>query len=112
MALRVFYQADVDPQPLRDATVSVIGYGNQGHAHALNLRDNGHRVLVGQRPTGPGHARAVADGFEPVSIPDATTRGDLLIVALPDEVMADVYDAEIGPHLRPESPNASARQQA
>ena len=100
MALLVHYAADVDPFVLSGKTVAVIGYGNQGRAHALNLRDSGVNVVVGQRPGGPNHARAMTDGLSPLSAGDATAKADLVIFALPDESMAAVYSSEIAPRLK------------
>lgn len=87
--------------PLRDKTIAVLGYGSQGHAHALNLRDSGLRVIVGQRPGSSRHAAAIAAGFETIDIADATKQADLLIFALPDDAMRDIYQRDIRPHLRP-----------
>lgn len=85
---------------LAGKTVAVLGYGAQGHAHALNLRDSGVSVIVVQRPNSARHRAAVADGFTPVSISDATKRADLLIFSLPDEAAPQLYRGEIAPHLR------------
>lgn len=111
MSMQVCYERDVEPGVLRSKTVAVIGYGNQGQAHARNLRDAGHRVVVAQRPGGPNHALAVEHGFQPVSVVEATRTGDLLILALPDETMAAVYDDEIAPYLRPAGPPETASPQ-
>lgn len=100
MPLPVYYSADADHAVLAGKTVAVIGYGNQGRAHALNLRDSRIRVVVGQRPGGPNHAKAIADGFSPMSAGDAAAQGDLVILALPDESMAAAYSAEIAPRLK------------
>jgi len=78
----------------------VVGYGNQGRAHALNLRDSGWDVVVGQRP-GPGFDRATADGFRPVAVADAVAAAELVILGLPDETAALAYEKEIAPVLRP-----------
>ena len=95
---KFYSQKDGSPKYLKGKTVAVIGYGNQGRAHALNLRDSGVRVVVGQRQ-GPGRRLAVKDGFKPVSIAEAGRQGDIAMVLLPDEVMADVYKRAIAPGL-------------
>ena len=100
MPLNVYYEADADPTILQSRTVAVLGYGSQGQAHAQNLRDAGCRVIVAQRPSGPNHALAIQHGFQPVSISEATKRADLLIFALPDEMMGDIFANEVAPHLR------------
>ncbi|TWT41773.1 Ketol-acid reductoisomerase [Phycisphaerae bacterium RAS1] len=84
---------------LADRTVAVLGFGAQGAAHALNLRDSGVRTIVGQRPGGPRHAAAAAQGFSPVSIAEAARQADLLILALPDDAAPAVFQSEILPHL-------------
>jgi len=99
MPLDVYYEKDANPALLRDRKVAVIGYGNQGHAHALNLRDSGVPVQVAQRP-GPNHDRAVADGFSPVDVERAARDADLLILALPDESIGAVFSAQIAANLR------------
>jgi ketol-acid reductoisomerase len=86
---------------LRDKTVGILGYGSQGQAHALNLRDSGCRVVVGQRPGGPRFDAAVEAGFEPLEIPNAVEAADLLVFALPDDVAPRLYEQQIRPHLRP-----------
>ncbi|NOS99483.1 MAG: ketol-acid reductoisomerase [Phycisphaerales bacterium] len=89
-----------DPNLFSDRTVAVLGYGNQGHAHALNLRDSGVCVVIGQRPAGRGYDRAVQEGFDPMTVPHAVERADLVILTLPDESAADVFDREIAPVMR------------
>ncbi|MGD2111639.1 MAG: ketol-acid reductoisomerase [Phycisphaerae bacterium] len=97
--MRIYREGDASLDGLRCVKVAVIGYGNQGHAHALNLRDSGVEVIVGQRE-GRGAERARGDGFEPVSIREAASLGDLVIVALPDECASEVYDGEIAPGMK------------
>ncbi len=99
MPLRIFRDADADPTRLRGRKVAVIGYGNQGRAHALNLRDSGVFVQIGQRP-GKGFEQARGDGLQPISVAEAAGACDLLILTLPDESAAEVYDKEIAPALQ------------
>ena len=99
MALTIYREEDADPEALRDSRIAIIGYGNQGRAHALNLRDSGMTVIVGQRE-GPGADRARADGFDPISVRSAATDGDLTVITLPDESAGAIYEAEIGPVIR------------
>ncbi len=100
MALTIYREQDADLTLLSDAVVAIIGYGNQGRAHALNLRDSGIDVRVGQR-AGPGGDRAVADGFTPLALAEASAAADLIILTLPDESAAGIYAEHVGPHLRP-----------
>lgn len=86
--------------PLLHRTVAVLGYGNQGHAHALNLRDSGVRVLVGARPNSAAGARAKDAEFEVRAHHEAAAGADLVILAIPDEVQADFYQSELHDSLR------------
>ncbi|MFQ5807938.1 MAG: ketol-acid reductoisomerase [Phycisphaerae bacterium] len=86
---------------LREKVVAVLGYGSQGQAHALNLRDSGCKVVVAQRPGGARFDAAVDAGFEPAEIPDAVNAADLLIFGLPDDVAPGVYEQQIRCYLRP-----------
>jgi len=87
---------EVSIEGILGKSVSIIGYGNQGKAHALNLRDSGVSIRIGARNT----TNAKLDGFEAVSIEEAAT-SELLIIALPDEVQPEVYEGSIEPHLQP-----------
>ncbi len=95
--LRIPEQAPIDP--LRGEPVTVVGFGNQGYAHALNLRESGLDVVVGTRPNSPSFHRASTLGFDCLPIPDAAKNAKLLILALPDEVQPQVYERDLAPHL-------------
>lgn len=95
-----FQEHDADPARLRGKVVAVLGYGNQGHAHALNLRDSGVEVLVAAREGGRGWRRAVEDGFEPLDFSGAARRADVLMLTLPDEVQAEVFARDVAPHWK------------
>jgi ketol-acid reductoisomerase len=99
MALTIHRQNEASLEPLLGKVVAVIGYGNQGRAHALNLRDSGLQVVVGQR-AGKSADRASEDGFEPLAVSEAARRADLVVLTLPDEAAADIYEREIAPSLR------------
>jgi len=92
---KVFYDADADLGALKGKAIAVLGYGSQGHAHALNLRDSGHEVVVGLRADSSSREKASADGLEVLEIADAASRGDVVMVLLPDEKQAEVWEAEI-----------------
>lgn len=92
----VFEYDQVSITRLDGKTVAVIGYGNQGRAHALNLRDSGVDVVVGTRDG----AKAIADKFEPLSIPEAVAAGDIVMVLLPDEVQKIVWEQQIEPAMK------------
>lgn len=96
---RLYYDADADPQVLEGRTVAILGYGNQGRAQALNLRDSGVAVIVGN--IRDAHfARAEVDGFRACSIAEATEAADVLFLLLPDEVQREVYHRELASRLR------------
>ncbi|MDZ4756030.1 MAG: ketol-acid reductoisomerase [Phycisphaerae bacterium] len=92
--------ADAPRTPLEGRRVALLGFGNQGRAHALNLRDSGINVLIGGRPNGNGCREADGLGFRTADLDGAAAEADLLIVSLPDEVHAEVYGRHIAPHLR------------
>lgn len=98
--MKVYYDSDADLNVLKNKTVAIIGYGSQGHAHAQNLRDSGVKVVVGQRPGGENYELAKQHGFEPVSAAEAAKQGDLIMILLPDEVQAQVYEQDIKPNLK------------
>jgi ketol-acid reductoisomerase len=101
MTARMYYDADADPAALADQTVAIIGYGSQGHAHALNLHDSGVRVVVGLAPGSKSRPLAEEAGLAVADVAEATRRADVVMLLVPDTAQKDVYDAEIGPNLRP-----------
>ncbi len=100
MTARMYYDADADPAALAGQTVAVIGYGSQGHAHALNLRDSGVSVVVGLAPGSKSRPLAEEAGLTVADVGAATRQADVVIILVPDTAQKDVYDAEIGPNLR------------
>ncbi len=98
--MQVFYERDADNSLIRARKVAVIGYGAQGHAHALNLRDSGVDVVVALHKSARRMADAERDGFAPIAVAEAAASCDVLVMCAPDEVMPDLYAAEIAPHLR------------
>jgi ketol-acid reductoisomerase len=99
--MRVLYERDADQSLIRNKSVAVIGYGAQGHAHALNLRDSGAaRVTVALHEGARRADQARADGFEVISVAEAARNCEVLVMCAPDEVLPDLYAAEIAPHLR------------
>jgi len=91
----IFYDSDADFSNLEGKTVAILGYGSQGHAHALNLKESGVDVVVGLREDSSSRADAEAEGLEVLSVADAASRGDVVMILLPDEKQAEVWEAEI-----------------
>ncbi len=96
---KVYYEKDGDLKNLSDKTVAIIGYGSQGHAHALNLRDSGVKVIVGLAPTSASRAKVVAQGLEVFDVSEATKRADVIMILVPDQTAKKVYNESIGPNL-------------
>src|SRR5438094_7772815 len=101
MAADIKYDKDVDPKALAGATIAVIGYGSQGHAHALNLRDSGHDVVVGLPAGSKSRARAEADGLAVREIEDAARNADVVVLLVPDQHHKKVYERAIKPFMAP-----------
>ena len=97
----VYGDADVDATCLQDKCVAIIGYGNQGRAQALNLRDSGVQVVVGLRPDSQQRAQATADGLEVGTIDAVVRAADVVMLLVPDEVMGNLYTQAIHPNLKP-----------
>jgi ketol-acid reductoisomerase len=99
--MKIYRDDYLSKNVLAERTISVLGYGNQGHAHALNMRESGARVVVGARPQGTAWRRAREDGFEPLPMAQAVEAADCIAVLLPDEVQETVFEQEITPALKP-----------
>jgi ketol-acid reductoisomerase len=99
--MKVFTERDTDLAHLRGKKVAVIGYGSQGHAHALNLKDSGIDVVVGLRPDSASRAKAEAAGLRVMPTAEAAAWGDVVMILVPDELAGDMYASEIAPGLTP-----------
>jgi ketol-acid reductoisomerase len=97
----IFYDADADLSKLEGKTVAILGYGSQGHAHALNLKEAGVGVVVGLRPDSSSRADAEAAGLEVADVAEAASRGDIVMILLPDEKQAEVWESEIRDGIAP-----------
>lgn len=95
----IFYAKDAHPEALQGKTIAVFGYGSQGQAQALNLRESGFNVIIGLDPTRPTAKRAKEEGFEVVSVVEAAKRGDYLQILTPDETQGEMYEELIKPYL-------------
>jgi ketol-acid reductoisomerase len=91
----IFYDKDADLSALEGKTVAILGYGSQGHAHALNLKDSGVEVVVGLRPDSSSRADAEKEGLEVLDVADAASQGDVVMILIPDEKQAQVWRDEI-----------------
>ena len=95
-----YYEKDGNLGLLQGKTVAIIGYGSQGHAHALNLRDSGASVVVGLHPGSKSAQKAEAAGLRVMSVADASKEADVIMVLVPDHIQADLYNAEIAPAMK------------
>ena len=96
---QMYYDADANLDLLNGKTVAIIGYGSQGHAHALNLKDSGVSVIVGLYPESKSIAKAEAEGLKVHNVADAAAAADMIMILLPDEVQRTIYENEIKPNL-------------
>lgn len=96
---KIYYEKDADLNVLKNKTVAIIGYGNQGHAQAQNLRDSGVSVIIGLIKD-PSWSQAEQAGFKVMTIPEAAKAGDIVHMLIPDEIQGDVYKRDIAPNLK------------
>ncbi|MDA1016210.1 MAG: ketol-acid reductoisomerase [Planctomycetota bacterium] len=99
MPAKIFYDDDADLSLLKNKTITILGYGSQGHAQAQNLKDSGCTVIVGQRKGSANYDLAVSHGFDPLPLAEATAAGDMVNILLPDEVQGDLFRSDIRPNL-------------
>ena len=97
--MKIYYDKDADLGRLQNRTVAILGYGSQGHAHALNLRDSGVDVVVGLRPGSPSWPKAEAEHLKVLPVREAARAGSVIMMALPDETMGETYRAEVAPEV-------------
>src|SRR5215467_2583195 len=98
--MKVFYDKDADLSLIKGKQVTIIGYGSQGHAHALNLNESGIKVTVGLRKGGASWDKAKNAGLTVKDIAEATKGADVVMLLMPDEHIAAVYRTEIEPHIK------------
>lgn len=96
---KMYYEKDSDPNLLKDKTIAVIGYGSQGHAHALNLHESGYNVVVGLREGSKSRAKAESAGLKVLNTAEAAKIGDLVMILVPDEKQADIFKNDIEKNL-------------
>ena len=97
---RMYYDTDANLDIFNEKTIAIIGYGSQGHAHALNLKDSGSKVIVGLYPGSKSAAKAKAAGLDVYSVDEAAEKADLIMILLPDEAQKTVYKNQVEPHLK------------
>jgi len=97
---KVYYDSDANLKALSGKTVAVLGYGSQGHAHALNLKESGVSVIIGLHEGSKSRATASKDGFEVFSVSDAAKRADVIMFLMPDHLQADIYNAQVAPNMK------------
>jgi len=99
MPAKVYTDKDIDKRVLKKATLAVIGYGSQGHAHAQNLRDSGYKVIIGLYPKSKSKAVAEAQGFEVFPTSEAVAKADVIMLGVPDMKQREVYEQDVAPSL-------------
>ncbi len=98
--IQKYYDSDCNLGLLDNKTIAVIGYGSQGHAHAQNLKDSGMKVVVGLRKSSASWAKAEAAGLTVMEVPQAAEAADVVMMLVPDELAADLYNEQVAPHMK------------
>ena len=98
--MKVYYDKDANLDNIKNLNVTIIGYGSQGHAHALNLKDSGVNVTIGLREGSANAARATKEGLEVLSVKDAVSKADIVMILAPDEYQGDIFKESIEPNLK------------
>src|SRR5690554_7689051 len=106
---KVLYNDQIQEEVLKTKKIAIIGYGSQGHAHALNLMESGFHVVVGLR-RGKSWDKAVEDGVDVTTVAEATAQADVVMVLLPDELQPEVYEESIKPNLQRSEEHTSELQ--
>ena len=101
--VNVYYDSDADLATLAGKTIGIVGYGSQGHAHALNLKDNGQNVVVGLYPGSSSIATAEAAGLRVADVPAVAAEADVIMMVIPDHLQGRIYRDQIAPNLKPGS---------
>lgn len=98
---KIYYDKDADLNVLKDKTIAIIGYGIQGRGQALNLRDSGLNVIIGQREGGPNYQKAIDDGFKPMDAGKAAQKADVIMILTQDHVQAEIYKKQVRRYMKP-----------
>lgn len=98
---KIYYDKDADLNALKSKTIAIIGYGIQGRGQALNLRDSGLNVIIGQRPGGANYQKAIDDGFEPMDADKAAKKADVIVLLTQDHLQAEIYKKQIRRYMKP-----------
>ncbi|MGX8718911.1 MAG: ketol-acid reductoisomerase, partial [Desulfovibrio sp.] len=97
--IKKYYDSDCNLGMLDGKTVAIIGYGSQGHAHAQNLKESGVKVVVGLRKSSASWAKAQEAGLNVMEVEDAAKAADIVMMLVPDEVSADIYNKQVAPYM-------------
>lgn len=98
--IKKYYDKDCNTSLLDGKTVAIIGYGSQGHAHAQNLKESGVNVVVGLAPNSKSREQVKADGIEVLNVEDAAKKADMVMMLVPDEISADLYNEKVAPNMK------------